>query len=507
MTSTALGTRRAPVIPVQPGSGRRPPGGTGDLGDPPSSPGGQVRAHERLARLVVAFDILGMLLAMLLAFPLRQALPSLEVATDSGVALALEVAPLLVGCWVLVLFLAGAYTRQQFGMGFEEFQAVAQGTLVTGLLVASACYFGALPLSRGFVLLSFAVGAAVLVGQRALIRAWLTRTRVRGVMRHRTLLVGSVDALSELERVLNRERRLGFDVVGLICSDKGTIGNPLMSQWVPDGLDDIAETCAHLRIDTVMVVGGGFDLRNLGWELEETGVEVVVVPHLADVAAPRMFMRPVAGLPLLYVEEPKAARARSWQKRLFDVVVSSIALVILAPVMLVTALLIWMSDKGPIFYRQKRVGLHGEVFDCLKFRSMRMGSDALEAQLRAEQGHAGALWKMEDDPRITKVGKFIRRYSIDELPQLCNVLAGDMSLVGPRPQQQWEVDTYSDSARRRLHVRPGMTGLWQVSGRSRLTFEEAIRLDLYYRDNWSMVVDLMIVLKTMRAVVGSDGAY
>jgi lipopolysaccharide/colanic/teichoic acid biosynthesis glycosyltransferase len=176
-------------------------------------------------------------------------------------------------------------------------------------------------------------------------------------------------------------------------------------------------------------------------------------------------------------------------------------------VFLLVGLLIKLEDGGPVFYRQQRVGLNGEEFGCWKFRSMYVDAERREAELRAEANHEGALFKLERDPRVTRLGGFLRRYSVDELPQLINVVRGEMSLVGPRPQQAWEVETYTDAMRRRLLVRPGMTGLWQVSGRSSLPWSEAVRLDLYYVDNWSMMTDLIIIAQTTRAVLRSEGAY
>jgi exopolysaccharide biosynthesis polyprenyl glycosylphosphotransferase len=472
-----------------------------------SQAGRQVRAHRRVVRGVVALDALAILCAMALAWPVREVVPGFAAPTASGLTRSALVAPFLLAGWMGTLAWSHAYARQLFGSGFEEFQAVSRGSVIAWFLISTGLYLCNLPIARGFTLIAFALGLPLLLAERYAVRRWLSSSRDRGDLRHRVLLVGEVHAVEELARVLERQTGLGYDIVGYVDSAKGAGANPLLSHWIPDGLADLRNTCQRMEIDTVMLIGGGFDLRNVTWDLEGTGVDVVVVPHLADIAAPRMFMRPVVGLPLLYVEEPKAKGARSWYKRTFDVAVTSLALTMLSPVMLVTAALIKLSDGGPVLYKQARVGLHGTVFHCFKFRSMRVDAEKAEAELRARQGHEGALFKMEDDPRVTRVGKFIRRYSIDELPQLLNVLNGTMSLVGPRPQQQWEVDTYSDIARRRLHVRPGMTGLWQVSGRSKLSFDEAIRLDLFYRDNWSMLVDLAIIGRTVKAVVGSDGAY
>jgi exopolysaccharide biosynthesis polyprenyl glycosylphosphotransferase len=276
-------------------------------------------------------------------------------------------------------------------------------------------------------------------------------------------------------------------------------------------VEDTRRACEELGADTVLVARGGYssssDLRRIAWDLSDSDIDLVVVPSLTDIAGPRIHMRPVAGLPLLHIEGPQADEAGGFDKRLFDIAGSLALLVILAPLMLLVAVSIWLEDRGPVLYRQLRIGRDGQGFDCFKFRSMYVGADDLEAELRACASHDGALFKHPRDPRVTAVGKFIRRYSLDELPQLLNVLRGEMSLVGPRPQQLWEVETYDDSAKRRLLVRPGMTGLWQVSGRSSLSWDEAVRLDLYYVDNWSMLTDLAIMSKTVKAVLSSEGAY
>jgi len=274
---------------------------------------------------------------------------------------------------------------------------------------------------------------------------------------------------------------------------------------------DTRALCRQVGADTVIVARGGYstsrELRRIAWDLEGSSIDLVVVPSLTDVAGPRIHMRPVAGLPLLHVEPPQADEATGFAKRALDIVLGSLAILMLLPVMAAVALLIRLEDRGPILFTQARIGRDGGVFGCYKIRSMFVNAHALEEQMRLQHGHVGALWKLERDPRITRVGSFIRRYSLDELPQLFNVMRGQMSLVGPRPQQAWEVETYTDWEHRRLRVKPGMTGLWQVSGRSQLSFDEAIRLDLYYIDNWSLTSDLVIMAKTVKAVLGKSGAY
>jgi exopolysaccharide biosynthesis polyprenyl glycosylphosphotransferase len=218
-------------------------------------------------------------------------------------------------------------------------------------------------------------------------------------------------------------------------------------------------------------------------------------------------MRPVAGLPLLHVEQPQAGKAGGLSKRSFDVVMSMIALVLLAPLFVAVALVVKLQDGGPVFFRQARVGRDGKVFRMLKFRSMVLDAEERLAEVRALNDFEGVLFKIKEDPRMTRAGRWMRRYSVDELPQLLNVLRGEMSLVGPRPPLSSEVDRYADDAHRRLLVRPGLTGLWQVSGRSSLSWDESVRLDLYYVDNWSMTADLVIIAKTVRAVLSKNGAY
>jgi exopolysaccharide biosynthesis polyprenyl glycosylphosphotransferase len=261
----------------------------------------------------------------------------------------------------------------------------------------------------------------------------------------------------------------------------------------------------------VLVTRGGFatakELRRVAWDLEGSSIQLVVVPSVNEVAGSRIHMRPVAGLPLLHLEQPQAGEAGGLSKRLFDLVGAAATLLLLSPLMLMIALAIYLEDRGPILFSQPRIGRDGRTFRCFKFRSMFIDAESQERDLREAMGQESALWKMERDPRVTRIGGFIRRYSLDELPQMLNVLRGEMSLVGPRPQQRWEVDTYTDWEHRRLRVRPGMTGLWQVSGRSQLSFDEAIRLDLYYVDNWSMTADLVIMAKTVGAVVNATGAY
>jgi exopolysaccharide biosynthesis polyprenyl glycosylphosphotransferase len=249
-------------------------------------------------------------------------------------------------------------------------------------------------------------------------------------------------------------------------------------------------------------------MRELSWELEKLNIDLLVAPGVIDVAGPRLHMRPVAGLPLIHVEKPQYHGAKRFQKRAYDVTFSSLVLTLGSPLLLAIALAVKLSSKGPVFYRQERIGIDGKPFEMIKFRTMVDGADQmLDEVINLNDFLGGVLFKVRNDPRVTPVGRLIRKYSLDELPQFLNVLRGDMSVVGPRPPLASETEAYDANVRRRLLVRPGITGLWQVSGRSDLSWDDSVRLDLYYVENWSMMADLLISVKTAKAVFRHSGAY
>jgi exopolysaccharide biosynthesis polyprenyl glycosylphosphotransferase len=249
-------------------------------------------------------------------------------------------------------------------------------------------------------------------------------------------------------------------------------------------------------------------LRWISWQLEGSSTALVVSPGLTDVAGTRLHVQPVAGLPLLHVEEPQFTGMARLAKATFDKSVAGLALVLLAPLFAAIWAWIRLSTDGPAFFRQTRVGRGGDAFTMIKFRSMFVDAEHRLDALRAENVNGdGLLFKVRDDPRVTPVGRVLRKLSLDELPQLLNVLRGDMSLVGPRPPLPSEVAQYGEDVRRRLLVSPGLTGLWQISGRSDLSWDEAVRLDLRYVENWSFMMDLWILFKTVGAVVRGSGAY
>ena len=277
------------------------------------------------------------------------------------------------------------------------------------------------------------------------------------------------------------------------------------------GLDDVTAAVKAFGADTVAVLAcpemDGIRLRGLAWELEKTGTDLCVAPSLLDVAGPRTTIRPTAGLTLLHVDHPQLDGFRLLLKGLFDRCVAALTLIMLAPLMGVLAVTIWLHDRGPALITQIRVGKDGRVFRIYRFRTMVVDTEQRQAQLLATNDADGVLFKLRKDPRITAVGAYLRRWSLDELPQLINVFLGDMSLVGPRPALPYEAEKYAEHVRRRLMVKPGITGLWQVNGRSDLTWAESVRLDLRYVENWSFALDLQILWRTILMLVRRSGAY
>jgi exopolysaccharide biosynthesis polyprenyl glycosylphosphotransferase len=417
--------------------------------------------------------------------------------------------PGMILVWLGMLVVFGAYRVRNYGAGFEEFRAIAIASLVT---FGVACVFGFLaPLhpTRGYPILFFLLGTPLLLLVRYIDRRTLHVARQQGRLSIRMIALGSPQAVRELVEVLDRAPWMGYRVVGM-CVPRGQqaedVGVPVLGD-----IDDVRRLAVDLGVDGIIVAGGSYssaaDLRRLGWDLQGLELDMLVIPSLTDIAGPRVHMRHVAGLPFVQVEEPQSDRAGGWAKRTFDVVVAASLVVALSPLLMLVALLVRLQDRGPVLYRQRRVGANGAEFEMIKFRSMVVDAEHRLPDLTHANEYDSVLFKIREDPRVTRVGRVIRKYSIDELPQLFNVLRGEMSLVGPRPPLVDEYERYEQDTHRRLLVRPGMTGLWQVSGRSDLPWSEAVRLDLYYVDNWSMVIDLVIMIKTLKAVLASHGAY
>jgi exopolysaccharide biosynthesis polyprenyl glycosylphosphotransferase len=413
--------------------------------------------------------------------------------------------------WVAVLLVAGSYDVRYIGTGSDEFRKVLNAgvSLTAGLAILS--YAVNTELSRTYLVITMPGVTLLSLVLRYLHRKRLHRKRLRGLCMSTVVAVGHVSAVADLVTELRRDAYHGLKVVATCVPGASRGHADVAGVPVFGGVDEVSSAVIRSGADTVAVLPcaeiDAVSLRRLAWELEKTGTDLCVAPSLLDVAGPRTTIRPTAGLTLLHVDHPQLSGARQVLKGLFDRVAALVALVLLSPLMLAFAVAIRLSDRGPALFTQTRVGKHGRVFRIYKFRTMVVDAEARLAELRTHNDHDGVLFKMRRDPRITAVGAYLRKYSIDELPQLFNVVRGEMSLVGPRPALPDETARYADHVRRRLAVKPGLTGMWQVNGRSDLSWEESVRLDLRYVENWSFALDLQILWKTIAVILRGSGAY
>jgi exopolysaccharide biosynthesis polyprenyl glycosylphosphotransferase len=365
-------------------------------------------------------------------------------------------------------------------------------------------------LSRAYLVISMPVIVGLDLIARFALRKRLHRLRAGGRCMSSVVAVGHAAAVQQLVSELRREPQHGLHVVAACLAD-GSTASEVAGIPVLGDFDCVADVERNIGAGTVAVLScpeiDGIKLRTLAWELEKTGTDLCVAPALLDVAGPRTTVRPTAGLTLLHVDHPQLSGPRQVLKDLFDRSAAGLALLLLSPLMLAIAAIVRISDKGPALFTQTRVGKDGQLFRIYKFRTMVVDAEARLAELRAQNDHDGVLFKMRRDPRITPIGARLRKWSLDELPQLFNVVLGEMSLVGPRPALPDEAARYADHVRRRLVVKPGITGLWQVSGRSDLSWDETVRLDLRYVENWSLAVDIQILWETIKVILRGSGAY
>jgi exopolysaccharide biosynthesis polyprenyl glycosylphosphotransferase len=412
--------------------------------------------------------------------------------------------------WIGCMALARGYEARYIGAGADEFRRVINAGIALTAAVAVVSYATTARVDRGYVAIAMPSVVALDLVARYWLRKRLHRLRAMGGCMRRAVAVGHPKDVESLINELRREPYHGLSVVA-VCLAGADAGTDLQGVPVHGGLADVMPAVRQSDADTVAVLAcpemNGVELRKLAWELEKTDTDLCLAPALLDVAGPRTSIRSAAGLPLLYMDHPDLTGARQAVKSLFDRLAAASAILLFAPLFVAIAAAIKLGDGGPVFFRQVRVGRNGRPFHVCKFRTMVTDAEAQKAALVEQNEGNGVLFKIKDDPRITKAGSWLRRYSLDELPQLFNVALGQMSLVGPRPALPEEAARYGDYVRRRLAVRPGITGLWQVSGRSDLPWEEAVRLDLRYVENWSFALDLQILWKTWSAVTRGDGAY
>lgn len=425
----------------------------------------------------------------------------------------LNFAMLLSVLWSIALAANQTRSPKVVGVGPREYKRVISASIFT---------FGALAIAilllhtnglRTFFFYSLPIGTFSIVISRWMWRQWLLSQRRQGKYMSRTLIVGPKTDVLEIARRIDGTPGATYTIVGAVLDGNDDTAITIGSRAVPVicGPENVAVAVRTIAADTVIVAGqysGDQNyVRKLSWSLEDTSAEMVLASGLTDIAGPRIHMRPVEGFPLMHVELPSFEGPKHLIKRSFDVAVSSVALLLLSPILLALATIITADDSGPILFRQERVGKDGRTFKMLKFRSMVPTAENDLAALMDKNEGAGLLFKLKNDPRVTRAGRVLRKHSLDELPQLWNILVGDMSIVGPRPPLPREVSSYEEHVNRRLYIKPGLTGLWQISGRSDLSWEESVRLDLYYVENWSFAGDLVIMLRTGRVLLNRSGAY
>jgi exopolysaccharide biosynthesis polyprenyl glycosylphosphotransferase len=466
---------------------------------------GAIRRAASVAALV-ALDLIGLVLGVYAALTLRAFVYGTDV-TQWGLRWRVETdwLPFLTVITVLVFWRAGLYAERERRAGFGRIVAslvlVAVVTMI--FAIGTGHPFQTYGLAPTSVVLS-AIFIGLLRGSYDVITGDLLK--FAGI-RRRAILVGTGESLARLRRSLGASRGgIDYDFVGAISTSSDGAGLQMLGQ-----LPALPAVLAKHDVDELIVTDSDFNDRELVEIVEHAhrrGVKVRVAPRATELLIERRGEYvPGQGIPLFELRPPVFVGADWVVKRGFDLFVSAIVAVVGLPIWLLIALAIKLESRGPVLYRDRRVGLNERKFDMLKFRTMRADAEALQAQLEKENEAEGALFKIRDDPRVTGVGRFLRRFSIDEIPQVLNVLRGEMSLVGPRPLPVRDYELLEPWHRKRYLVLPGMTGLWQIAGRSSLGFDDLVRLDFYYLEHWSIWLDISILLKTLPAVIGARGAY
>ena len=514
-TGTALRAAQLPqrtplddTVESAPGQAR-----TDDAGGRPLSSvtGPPMPWFRRYRAALVATDVVAASAAALIALVARFGPQGTGMIAVLAFIVALPLA------WVAVLAGCHAYERRIVGAGAVEYQRLLQAFLYLTALVTFVSYVVHVEMSRGFVLLALPLTAALDLVGRFAVRKLLHHRRHRGGAMTALLAVGEPEAIADFARLIRQDVSVGMRIVGACVPshllDDRHAQEVLAASGVEvcgdiDSVHDAALACGAHTVAVLATRGRTEKLRWVSAQLEGTEIDLVVSPGLTEIAGRRLHVQPAAGLPLVYVDVPRFSGGARFVKAVFDRVVAAAALLILLPALVVLALIVRCTSHGPALFRQTRVGRGGRTFTMLKFRSMYDGAELRVSELlERNDSTGGVLFKLREDPRVTPIGRVLRRFSLDELPQLVNVLTGSMSLVGPRPPLPDEVSRYGDDARRRLLVKPGLTGLWQISGRSDLSWEDSIRLDLRYVENWSLALDTAVLVKTARAVFEARGAY
>ncbi len=455
------------------------------------------------ATKAAVWDVIAVTSAAIIGFVLRWTIPyNLDISDSTYVFFAL----IVVVAWLAALALMGAYDTRILGVGSEEFKRVVTASAAVFALVAIVAFAFKLDLSRGFVLITFVTGITLLLTVRWVLRAWLRHERRYGNYLHRTIVIGNGERQEEIVDLLDRDPVAGFTVVDVIEEPDAESDDAELDSW----LDEVMTRISLQDADTVAIAGtpvlGQRVIKRLSWRLEGPRVDLLVAPTLGDFAGPRVTMRMQADLPLIHLDEPHLTGSKRAVKRALDIFFGSLLFLLFLPFMVIGSIGTWLTSKGPMFYRQERIGRGGEIITVTKIRTMVDGADEMrQAVIGVPDDRIGDRYR--HDPRITPFGRFLRRWSIDEMPQITNVISGSMSLVGPRPVLLEEIELFDDADHRRHLTKPGLTGLWQVSGRKAVDWDERMRLDLDYVEHWSPALDLVIVAKTVKVVLTGKGAY
>lgn len=476
---------------------------------------GRVRWQTELSRRVLISDVVVLSIAIALSHVLRfgadEPVGSVQI---SGVAYTSLGIGLLVG-WLALTAVYRTRDHKLLGAGHGEYQRIVKATFVLFGVTSIISVALQWNLSRGYLAIAFPVGLALLLVSRWLWRRWLCHQRAADAMISRVLVIGGTGSARTMTTRFKRNPGLGMRVVGVWVPDREVVGESVIVDGVTFpvlGTETRLEALLERGdIDTVVVTDtehlGDEGMRQLAWDLDGREIDLLVAPNVVDVAGPRIHVQAHGNMPLIYLSEPTYSASANLPKAIFDRLFAACVLLAASPVLIASAIAIKVTSRGPVTYRSERIGRHGEPFQMIKLRTMVRDADQRREELEQLHDGSGPLFKLQRDPRVTTVGRFLRRFSIDEIPQFVNVLKGDMSIVGPRPPLRVEVEEWDDHVHRRLLVKQGVTGLWQVSGRSDLSWEDSVRLDLDYVENWSMMRDLLIIARTAKAVVAGAGAY
>lgn len=469
--------------------------------------GSSRRDYRRLTVVLLLMDALVIGMSSLLAYTARSQLSQLEGlgALADEVSVAVAVLPL----WLSILAALGCYRTQYLTSGGEGIRRFAAATLGGLLALGFASFLLNLQLSRLYVALTFLFVLGLGTAGRVGLRTWLIAQRTAGRFTRNVVLAGLDEDSRRLARTLREAPHCGYRLVAVVDDDTPPGVEALEDLPVVGGVDSAAQAAAAHGADLVLVAPTGMrpgSLRELTVQLQGSGLAVAIAPSLYETVLRRVTVETAANVPLLHVEQVRLTAGKALTKRFVDLIAGSALLALALPLMLTAAVAVRLHSPGPALFRQTRIGRDGREFTVLKFRTMELHADD-RLQEVADLNEAGHhFFKVRDDPRVTRVGRLLRRWSIDETPQLVNVLRGDMTLVGPRPPLPREVARYEPWHRQRLRVKPGVTGVWQVSGRSHVPFDEAVRMDVFYIENWSLGYDFLLLAKTVTAVLGRHGA-